>query len=757
MLRLYYWTALVVVVVASLVNLPQYESCPGILNVQCNRDNYKRLNIPLIRSVYCYNNGTGICKAIAGRFEFYFNSFTSDIIGPVESSQYVDKYGYHARVPIAYNVKGDLVFNDRVINWAKSFVGSGDEDDKKIVKFNLLYLKGINWCAYVERDNWPYRSAISDPYTNGSYHIYFFNKQSCITKNGKVDTQYNTRFTHKTNLRIDQDMNPLIFVMEDNLADEASRFRIVKNKRQHWVEMTYKIIDLSNGRHFIKFGDRDEEPQLITNQRGPLLNKETYRKWNSWPASSDCMTDEYFYRANESTRNSRLVETHCGLEENEMADYNRIERRYSNDYLYEVALHCLPRWPKVTQSFFAVSVVQRKDWEEYAKDGLAFTAYTTAHSGRKDTLQVIMMYAEFRPEAKDQYDEFWPVPYLVQYNATKTNKNSNWNFKRPTQPMVRPRFEMNFVDDIAYLPYCQTILVILGPLYSEMPWRGFVDNQDEKFRIGSIDKLGLFEIVNAFFADPNSHHIYFYHRTNFIAKHEYTCGSNDGQRKLVTARKVDRYRYRHGADRFFDVFPAWNDYRNKNPSEESFFKELNVFKGSLDYPDAPDPSEFPYDDADIAPAPESTSNTWLIVLIALAVIIILTLCLICLFKWRKKLFGPKKYDVARPTERSGFFSTSSAGGRMPTDRSAMRTNAPGSSAAITLRSGVSSNKASSATATTRSAMTARPGPSARTIGDRISHAFGVNGGRTVSPSSGSQSRSASRSSSVSRRRAAKKV
>lgn len=698
-------------------------------------------NVPIFKSVYCFNNGTGLCKGLSGRFELLFNVFEDKVIGPYAGyDATVDSNGYHKRVPIAYTKDGSVLTSDRVINWANLFT-------KNSLKTNLLNVGGINWCDYCESDNWPYRSAIKDPNSNGRYHIYFFNKQSCIidtkaSPSAKAPTQYNTRFTHKSTFRVDQDMNPLIFVMEDNKAS-GQKYRMVKNKRQHWSETNYNVIDLpgSNNRHFVKIDDFETQPQIVGDGKH-ILSVKAYFATNE--TENLCLSDGYFYRMDNVTRNNKLLQNYCGLDEVEMADLNAVEERTSKT-VYEADLHCLPKHPPRAERFFGVDFSDDKDWLEFAKHGYAFSAFTTRPiAGKSWSVNVIMLYAVFQEPIENEYDEYYPRPYVSNYTATYNEQSNTWDNDRETNKLERK--DMNFVDDIAYLPTCKTILIVYGPLYTEMTETDLMD-RSVKTLIGSVYDLGLWEMTNAFFAVKDT--IYFYHRTNYVVEHKYSCGSNDGQASLVTAKRSSSYMARHGAN-MPSIFPKITDSIScdGNPEmtffEETFFKKLGIFNGDTGSPEAPDPKSFPYDEGQITPAPAEASNLWLYLIIGLAVLIILTMCIIYLATRRRRRRRQKAEAdrLSNVTQRSsGLAGTSGVSGAV-TNRSGMSEASGASGPAPTLRS-ANISRGSSRPEFSKSGLTKKPNSTATASTNR-------SGMSKRSPSSGT-SRSSRASSKATAR------
>lgn len=598
-------------------------------------------NLLMMQGVYCFNNGTGLCKGFSGRFEFYFNTWNDEIIGPVEKSQYVDEYGYHERVPVSYNINGEIQYADKSINWAKQF--------KKTVENNpisLLSINEFNWCSYTDNDWWPYKSSIRDKKSAGKYLIYFYNRQSCIVNSETNEKQhFNTRFLHNSSLRIDLDINPTIFAMEDKLAGEV---RLVKHRRQHWYELDYEVIPSpkENLRLFVRISPTEKLPSKINGTSGPIIPASAYQKYTDM-----CVTDYYQHRKDQ--KNGHLVLSFCGVDPVEIADYTYVEYKRGLKIVNEVAIHGIPRYPSSTERFYGVNVTQDWQWEVFASDGLTFSATTTIPiNGSTDKVRVISLYAKFEKDPVDIYDENYPTPYLSDYVATykQNGRSGDWKFERDSKAMRLTN--LNYVDDIAYLYKCNSILVIFGPLYSELPADKF--DLSTKAQIDSIDSLQVWEMTSAFFAMPDSDSIWFYHRTNYIAEHKYTCGQ---QGELVRATKNGGYRARVGPNlpNFYnDIVSGAKPRYNEDFSEEYLLKTLGVFKGPLGNPDAPDPSRYPI--GDIGPAQPQTEGSSLLVYIILgvAIVLILAMCIACLVTLRRRHKRRTNYTA---TQRSGMSSS----------------------------------------------------------------------------------------------------
>lgn len=585
-------------------------------------------NLPLLGGVYCFNNGTGICKAFAGQFEFYFNVFKDRVIGPVPDSEYVSG-GMHTRVPASYSIDGNVVYADHSINWANQYVAHGR------IKRRMLSINDFNWCEFAVNNFWPYKSAVKDYKSGGKYNIYFFNKQSCIYNTETKQFQhFNTRFLGNSSLRIDLDNNPLIFAMEDYLAGEV---RLVKNKRQHWYEVPYQTVEYNKEgiRYFVEMSADQKLPCLINGTRAPLLTNRAY-------GSDLCLDDSYTTRPNDKTKNSGLVQNFCGVDEVETADYPIVHLHHRRGKVIEVDLHNLPKHPVESEQFYGVEYESDAQWETWAYHNYSFTATTTIPIGNSvDKVRVLSLYNDFsRPSNK--YDENYPMPMMADFTAEW--RNDRWFVKEQRSRAAQNITNLNYVDDIAYLYRCDTVLILFGPLYTELPANEFSYNTKNYF--GSISALGAYEMINAAFADPanGSDALYFYHRLNYVALHRYRCGSTGKQGQdrssgdqLVTAVKDGPYKPRWGPGQhgIFLTDPMYEmDHAIR---EETLFKMTNLIKGELAQPDAPDPARYKplYDKAATA-LEEGASNLWLWIVVVVGALICVTLCMICVLSIRRR-------------------------------------------------------------------------------------------------------------------------
>lgn len=594
----------------------------------------KLSNLPSLGGAYCFNNHSGICKGFSGRFEFLFNTFTDEIIGPIPKySDDIDEFGFHKRIPVSYNINGSINYVDRSINWARQFkIELGNKT------MSLLNIRDFNWCAYTVRDWWPYKSAIIDAKSKGRYHIYFFNRQSCIydTKTKKRQ-HFNTRFLHKSGLRIDLDINPTIFAMEDRLTQPPNDIRLVKHRRQHWYEVEYEVIEkpTSTIAYFVKMSDTARTPCKLNLTSGPLFSRNAYRRF-----SDICISDHFQARNDEfkGTKNADLVQIGCGTDATEIADMSVAEMNNGVGGISEVILHSIPRHPPTVESFYGVNVRAKSDWEAFASDGLTFTATTTIPvPGDKNAVRVISLYSSYKARKNvDAYDEFYPLPLMADYIARYNRLFNKWSFDRNSKSKeVR---ELNYVDDIAYLYKCKTILVIFGPLYSELPANKF--DISTKGPVDSIYELSLYELAPAFFNVPDTNDLWVYHRGNWVQKVQYTCGTNGG---LVKASKSEGGKYypRAGKNRLpLFRWPGPDQVAEYNQptdySEEFFYEALNIFKGNRLQSEAPNPDLYPIDNAPPPEPADEKDSLWIYIIIAIAVLLIISMCIIALITLRRR-------------------------------------------------------------------------------------------------------------------------
>lgn len=705
-------------------------------------------NLITFTNAYCFNNGSYICKAFAGRFEFMFNVKENKWLGKVPESKYVDRFGYHKRVPINYDIDGKINYADQSINWARQWAGVTNQNNK----VNLLSINEFNWCAYVKSNYWPYKSAIK----KGPYTIYFFNRQSCIFKDGVEDKKqhYNTRFLHLSKLRIDIDINPTIFAMEDPLA-KGDQLRLVKHKRQHWYEVEFNVVEnpTPNITYFVKMKDTETLPCTIRDASGPLLNKQMLEK-----VTDVCMDDGYQDRAT-GAKNGQLVEAHCGYDQTESADMTLAEfKSHNRAQQYEVDVHCLPYYPYIAQSFFGINIPNKEYWESF-KAMVAFTAVTSIPRKEGD-FRVLMFFSKYGVDVpRDVYDEFYPKPYFSDYIAKPIySPDGKEIIKWESKPEANARYvpNLNYVDDIAYLHKCDSVLIVFGPLYTEMLASQF--SVDKRTVIEPIYHLGLQEPTNCFLAAPDSNIIYFYHRTNWIVKHEYKCGKPDKD-ILVTAERIGKYKALRGQDRVplfqREIFgPISHD-----PNEEYLFRLMGLYKGSI-VPEAPDAAKYPLPELPVPPPLKNNADyTWVYILIGVAILLILLLCIICIFTLRRRNEHRRKHKKAHSnmpstmTARSGLQSARQNNSNISagkTGRSALQSGASRSSlrAKPTERSANLNNK-SQATSISRSARSqmgrSRPGRSVRSNLSASSKAKGSGVSRTPTQRSSSMSAGSQRS------------
>jgi len=620
------------------------EVCEKYKNTE-NDEVFK--NVPHINAAHCDKQNK--CKMLAGRFEFYYDVLNGTILGPV-TGEHINPNGIHKRVPISYTPDGKVLTNDRVINWAIAYVKEGR-------KFNLLNSQQFNWCKYAPENNWPYKASFNDQKSKGRYNVYFFNRQSCIYDTVTKQTQhFNTRFLHKSNLRIDLDYNPAIFPIHDPLNGDV---RLVKHYRQHWYESSYEILvnPTPKLKYFIKINPNQELPSIINDTSGPLISRNAYRS-----KTDICLSNFYQNRVG---KNGRLLTTGCGFDQTEIADTNPVYgKQLGESYrVMEIDLHTIPRHPKENQGFFGVNTSDDNNWQAFANDGVSFSASTSWQTeGQKASNKVnsLLVYSKYLAEPPDIYDEFYPMPYL----SLKENTLVGDQWSRETKTDNPEKF-LNYVDDIAYLHLCGTILVVFGPLYTEFPQDKF--NLKDEAPVGAIIDLGLYETTNAFFADyAEPGMLYFYFRLNYIAKYSYTCAT--GQAKLVTAKIVDKYHRKVGTDDYKNLGKKPNNWDlENNYSEEEFFRELKILSGPV-LAEPPDPRDYPLETESLRPI--GSDLTWLYYFAAAVAILILIMIILCLFVVRKvrKRHAPRPGIGIFPTFRSGMTSLAAD---PPTRRSSM--------------------------------------------------------------------------------------
>lgn len=719
-------------------SLPKGDSCD---RHQTDYDEYAMTNLMMIGGGHCKNDRSGICKLFAGRFEFLLNTFKDEAIGPAPKSQHVDDFGFHKRIPVAYNIEGNMFYADRSIQWSRKFV----ENLKRNV--SLLTFIDFNWCSFTGQSFWPYKSAIKTP--DGRYHIYFFNRQSCIYDTKTRNTRhFNTRFLHNSSLRIDLDNNPTIFSMQDDKTPNME-IRLVKHRRQHWHEIRYRVKENPKpGMGLFMEMDMDEVlPQKISRSTGYLLTPKTFKKF-----SNVCLSD--WLRINGKGKNSALFQCYCGTDGTELADYPipYVKENTNKSHMLEVGLHGIPRWPAVTETFFDVNVRDDDDWERFASDGKSFSAVTTIPiEGSKDTVRVLLLYISFRAKVEDKYDEYYPQARWAEYKTTYDSQNKKWNSK---DFKFTAEKNLNHVDDIAYLHKCKSILVILGPLYQEIPVNEF--SIGYKGTTGSIYDLNIWELATAFFAVPDKNTLFVYHRMNYVAEYEYTCG-----KPLVKARRI-RYYNRHGDNSNPDFF-IYTGKTNFPFSEETYFKKVGIFKGTVRI-EPPDPNLYQLgDDPALEPLAEK-SNWWLWAIVLAGVILALAMCMICLITFRRRRIRRHKQMMSSMLPTSTNRSGMSAAGvtQMPTRRSNM-SGSPSSLKRSTARSSMSpagrsgrSSSVSKRSTLTKAGRSRSGSASGRTVRSSVNQSSPSRSKSTTPRSRASTVRSSSPSSSSATRSRSRK-
>jgi hypothetical protein len=656
-------------------------------------------NLPTLTAVYCFNNGTGICKVLSGRFEFYMNSWTQQFLGPARPSKYVDESGVHQRIPVSYTISGKVLYADRPINWSRYFAGT------KPTEYNLLSATSFNWCKYAPSNNWPYKASILDH--DGKHRIYFFNRQSCIYNPETKELQhYNTRFLYKSKLFIDLDYNPTMWAMENNKAKEV---RLVKHYRQYYKEMRWRLLENPSDRirYFVEMSETGEK-----DSQRPFI-----RKWFYNSTTSKCVADHWF--------NEKRLPEYCGLEQTEISVYFPGPKPITK--LYEIHLHGIPT--KGVDNFYGVKWGWFFDPYTWSRDGFSFSATTTIPvEGKYDEFTVINLFSQYLGLPSLDYDEHYPTAYMAIYKI-KYTQMKGWTEPNYDKHKVKV-LNMNYVDDIAWLPQCKTILVIFGPLYSEYKLEEF--NLDSKRPIGSIYDLGANEPINAFFAKDNE--LYFYHRLNFVAKHIYTCastGRSNSSTNLVTAVKSSQYNFARGThENSFDFMSRARPTINRaatNHHEEKFFYDVGMLRKELTIHDAPDAALFPWSPGENEPQGQQGLPWWIWLLIALGLLFLLIMFILGFITVRQRR---RRRYLAR-TQRSGMPKTASR------------------SSTATMRSG-SSRSRFGPSATRRSVLSGAAGASPSQIRRSVSPSspqFRRSLTSTQQSKSGSSSRSLSKSPS----------
>lgn len=379
------------------------------------------------------------------------------------------------------------------------------------------------------------------------------------------------RFTGLQNSYIDYEANPLTFVMETNAKFLKLRYLYIRNKHQYWTENLYQFNDVT-----LPF-PIDESIRNNTEKTNHILSNRAIEMGRK----DICITSE-FQLSPTSLRpeGTAIVGDYCGTNEVEFADWISLAPSRRG----EVNESRIFNQPPLTGDDSYVFYGETTNF--FKNSNYSITAMTTIPLNL-DEVRVIMIYTLFKDRRHHGHTD---DTFLVSYDATFDPNNPDGERWTTTRSESKPvRGDVNFIDDMAYLHSCGTILVIYGPLYNEIPPE-FITDINRNTTVGSIDRLGLNEMVNAFFANPDERHIYFYHRTNYVAKHEYTCAKNRTGTSLVTAKKLGNYKYRHGKDMFEDIFRKIPDSADGvyNYYEEKYFQDLDIFRGDIGIPDAPD-------------------------------------------------------------------------------------------------------------------------------------------------------------------------
>lgn len=582
-------------------------------------------NLMQLTGAYCFNNRSGICKGFSGKFEFLFNTFTDQVLGHIpKHNDYMSTGGWHERVPVSYNIDGEIIYADRSINWATKFTKKNGNN-----MFSLLSTKEFDWCQYTEKDLWPYKSAIKDP--KGRYHIYFFNRQSCIydKKTGKRRL-YNTRFQHNSRILVDSDANPTMFTMEDALTDPPYDIRLVKHRRQEWYEVPFEILvkpSKTEMKYFIRMSQKGLGPSKINASSGPLLTRRAYRH-----IIQACLADDYQHENFASNINLTLALAFCGFDPSEVVDKNYAFQRANKDTLVRVG-HYGHAVSASTTSRFYLPVMNKQ-----SSGSIIFFATTTMPDDNDEFgVHVISLYAKVQgKKVEDIYEEHYPMPVLADYFLHYDSTSNDWSYYGPDKTRDAP--DLNYVDDIAYLEMCKTVLVIFGPLYTELPVGQF--DTKTKARVGSVSDLSIREQATAFCnvikKDQKTNKIAVFFRNNWLRLFEYQCGQGG---ELVTAKESGRMMNLFGRpgdtvqrntlgstilEDDIDIRDLYNS--DLDVTEEHFWVRLGFTEPSVSE-EPPDPKNYDLEDfEDEHPHDEPpTSSWWHYLVMILGVVFILAI------------------------------------------------------------------------------------------------------------------------------------
>lgn len=578
-------------------------------------------NVPLISAAHCYNDGSALCKAIAGRFEFTFNLNTGEL-KPVGASRWVDSQGFHKRVPVAYTLKGNPLYFDRSLQWARQYT-------RKSGPINLL--SGFEWCRFAIENVWPYKTAFFDH--DGVHAIYFFNRQTCIhnTKTGEFNF-FNTRFQGTSLQLIDFDLNPVIFAVWDKLANETL---LVKHKRLHWQQSGWKlhepIYDGNGSARQLEIKPIPSNRPCLTCKGQLLFSNSSFKRLTTM-----CLNDYYQIQANkEEPDRADKFDEDCGLSQTETAVY------LPNGQIYEISQHNGHRSNAPSSHYMlkqGSAPLPDSDCKEYKVEFDSYIASTDVLLPKQDreelprhrliTLLTKNNRAGEVPPFKDLGRGLYPIPKLVMQEAIFVGGNS-WDFNETIFNIDSTK--LNYVDDIVYLLQCDTILTIFGPLYTEHPAAKF--SVEQAAPAGPISNLDVHEPVNAATADRDNN-LFFYLRTNYLLWTKYTCNAAS----LTTAVKQADYFTRFGGSNQPALALSIFQPGNLVPpiTEERLFSDVGLYRGSAK-PDAPNSDNFPYQDPDV----DSGVPAWAWILAFVVFLIIVALSLAGYLRYKKATSEPQ--------------------------------------------------------------------------------------------------------------------
>lgn len=626
-------------------------------------------NLMLYKGVYCSREpNIDKCQAFTGRIEYEIDIKRNKFLGTVSKRAYSNSYGWHERVPISYRIDGSMRYADESIHWWYERSPLVNRKNHSLLMSTTTQGRpGLNWCLFY--DKWPVKSSFLD--STGQYKIYFFSRQSCIMRIANLEPDslyhYNTRFQHNTTLRIDNDINPTIFPVKaidinrrtkrqknDKKEDKSVKpdkkpptpkndppktgnntsvkMHLVKHHRQHFDVQDFEIIEspANATRFFIKMYNLPQGENWLE-QRGPLISFDGYKG----KTKLSCMTD--FYSLREDKFNAYMVESFQGVDQPETCE--AIKGRY-----YHVGLHSIPREDKRDTFFGFDTYFDDKDanWKQFAYDGYTVTAFTV-YPIDKDKYKVIGLIAEYKKVLGgktywETYNENYPKTYFIKYDMRMGSFGNGYTFD-PTffQAISSSSSEkhqvdnLNYIDDIAYLPKCKTIVTVFGPVYNEIPAELFSPEATAPIR--SIYELGLYTTIGALFSVGDK--LYAHVHNEYVTVVTYTCGNQNG-RGYVTGEPAYGGRLKH----VFEYFPKGKSSIYKN-IPEFMLSRSGLYIENIDEQEmisrltAPNPLLYPlpalYDIEAL-----NTDYTLLYLFIGLALALVILMGLICLATMRKK-------------------------------------------------------------------------------------------------------------------------